>query len=65
MVTFSIVLNGYVFSCCYSRINFETGFNFFTQLQNDDFDFDIGSGETLTSATGPTHDHTLQASGGK
>lgn len=43
------------------RLDFESGLHGWVQLQDQDtFDFDIQSGKTTSSGTGPATDHTLQ-----
>ena len=42
------------------RLDFESGLYDFAQLKSDDFDFDIQSGKTSSTGTGPKTDHTLR-----
>ncbi|WAR02785.1 MLRP2-like protein [Mya arenaria] len=43
----------------YKKCSFESGFCFFEQDQNDDFDWSRRSGPTITVLTGPSRDHTI------
>ncbi|XP_057298293.1 MAM and LDL-receptor class A domain-containing protein 2-like isoform X2 [Hydractinia symbiolongicarpus] len=50
----------------YTKLDFESGLHGWVQLQDQDtFDFDIQSGKTTSSGTGPATDHTLQEEHGK
>ncbi|XP_047128245.1 MAM and LDL-receptor class A domain-containing protein 1 isoform X1 [Hydra vulgaris] len=49
----------------YKKLDFESGLNDFVQLTSDDFNFDIQSGKTSSSGTGPKTDHTLKEEHGK
>ncbi|EDV21956.1 uncharacterized protein TRIADDRAFT_59472 [Trichoplax adhaerens] len=43
----------------YTRCNFENGLCTWSQVTgNDDFDWTVGQGQTVSSATGPSTDHT-------
>jgi len=49
----------------YTSLDFESGLHDFVQFKSDDFDYDIQSGKTSSSGTGPKADHTLQEEHGK
>ena len=48
-----------------NRTSFENGFDIWSQLKNDTFDWTLMSGNTGSFDTGPTRDHTLQEEHGK
>jgi len=49
----------------YKRTSFENGFDIWTQLRDDTFDWTLMSGNTGSFDTGPKRDHTLQEEHGK
>lgn len=49
----------------YVGCNFDNGQCQFFQNDTDDFDWEVNIGETPSSNTGPTHDHTFFTSDGE
>ena len=60
------IQNDILFTCfIIFRLDFEIGLQKWIQFNTDDFNFDIQSGKTSSSGTGPQTDHTLQEEHGQ